>query len=230
MIVDSSALVAILREEPEHSAFEKILDETDVLRISAATYLEFSIVIDSRSDPAMSREIDDLLDRSISESSHSPPNRQRSPARLIATTAEAADTPPTSTSATASAMPSPAINANPSSTRAMHFVHTDLRLGAGKVMNTAQNKIAASNVQHEAPKRKSRRTQSGLKGEYGELPPSRQSFAHDLSSATAEHRSPRVTEYRASMPTTLKPTRLFVHRYAGCCTSLSVRPFTRHGP
>lgn len=63
MIVDSSALLAILRREPEHSAFEKILDEADVLRISAATYFEFSIVIDSRSDPAMSREIDDLLDR-----------------------------------------------------------------------------------------------------------------------------------------------------------------------
>ena len=63
MIVDKSALVAILRQEPEHSVFEKILDEAESLRISAANYLELSIVIDSRRDPALSREIDDLLDR-----------------------------------------------------------------------------------------------------------------------------------------------------------------------
>ena len=63
MIVDTSALVAILRQEPEHSAFEKILDEAEGLRISAANYLELSIVIDSRRDPALSRGIDDLLDR-----------------------------------------------------------------------------------------------------------------------------------------------------------------------
>ncbi len=63
MIVDTSALVAILRQEPEHSVFEKILDDAESLRISAANYLELSIVIDSRRDPALSREIDDLLDR-----------------------------------------------------------------------------------------------------------------------------------------------------------------------
>jgi ribonuclease VapC len=63
LIVDTSALVAILRQEPEHSVFEKILDDAESLRISAANYLELSIVIDSRRDPALSREIDDLLDR-----------------------------------------------------------------------------------------------------------------------------------------------------------------------
>jgi len=63
VIVDTSALVAILRQEPEHSVFEKILDDAESLRISAANYLELSIVIDSRRDPALSREIDDLLDR-----------------------------------------------------------------------------------------------------------------------------------------------------------------------
>ena len=63
MIVDTSALIAVLRQEPEHSAIEMILDDAEILRISAATYLELSIVIDSRKDPAMSREIDDLIDR-----------------------------------------------------------------------------------------------------------------------------------------------------------------------
>jgi ribonuclease VapC len=63
MIVDSSAIIAILRDEPERSTFEKTLDAAKSLRISAATYLELTIVIDSRRDPGMSREIDDLLDR-----------------------------------------------------------------------------------------------------------------------------------------------------------------------
>src|ERR1700694_2757062 len=63
MIVDSSALVAILRREPEHAALEKILDDADSVHISAASYLELSNVIDSRRDPAMSREVDDFLDR-----------------------------------------------------------------------------------------------------------------------------------------------------------------------
>ena len=63
MIVDSSALVAILRREPEHAALEKILDDADSVHISAASYLELSNVIDSRRDPVMSREVDDFLDR-----------------------------------------------------------------------------------------------------------------------------------------------------------------------
>ncbi len=63
MIVDASALICILRKEPEQLAFAKILNSADHLHISAATYLELSIVIDSRRDPAMSREIDDLIDK-----------------------------------------------------------------------------------------------------------------------------------------------------------------------
>jgi ribonuclease VapC len=63
LIVDTSALVAILRKEPEEPSFGRILDDAESLRISAATYLELSIVIDSRQDPTMSRKIDDLLDR-----------------------------------------------------------------------------------------------------------------------------------------------------------------------
>jgi ribonuclease VapC len=63
MIVDSSAIIAILRDEPERSTFETILDAAKSLQISAATYLELAIVIDSRRDPAISREIDDFLDR-----------------------------------------------------------------------------------------------------------------------------------------------------------------------
>jgi ribonuclease VapC len=63
LIVDASALFAILRKEPEEPSFARILDNAESLSISAATYLELSIVIDRRQDPAMSRQIDDLLDR-----------------------------------------------------------------------------------------------------------------------------------------------------------------------
>jgi ribonuclease VapC len=63
MIVDSSALIAILKHEPERLAFSTILHQAESLHISAATYLEFSIVIDSRKDPALSLEIDEVLER-----------------------------------------------------------------------------------------------------------------------------------------------------------------------
>jgi ribonuclease VapC len=55
MILDSSAVVAILRNEPEAADFARIMDQADCLHMSAATYLELSIVIDSRRDAAMSR-------------------------------------------------------------------------------------------------------------------------------------------------------------------------------
>jgi ribonuclease VapC len=63
MIVDTSALVAILRHEPERLPFARLLHEAESLRMSAAAYLELSIVIDSRKDAALSREIDELIQR-----------------------------------------------------------------------------------------------------------------------------------------------------------------------
>ena len=64
MIVDSSALVAILRREPELQRFSEVLHETAELRISAATYLEVSIIVDSARDPITSRLLDDLIENS----------------------------------------------------------------------------------------------------------------------------------------------------------------------
>jgi ribonuclease VapC len=63
MIVDSSALVAILRFEPERVSFATMLDKAAELHMSAATYLELSIVIDSRRDPVVSQEIDELIEK-----------------------------------------------------------------------------------------------------------------------------------------------------------------------
>lgn len=63
MIVDTSALVAILRFEPERLHFAKTLDVARHLRMSAAAYLELSIVIDARRDPILSLQIDELIER-----------------------------------------------------------------------------------------------------------------------------------------------------------------------
>jgi ribonuclease VapC len=61
MIVDTSALIAILRDEPEARDFAIAIAEADRRRISAANYLETAIVIDGSRDPIASRRFDDLL-------------------------------------------------------------------------------------------------------------------------------------------------------------------------
>jgi ribonuclease VapC len=61
MIIDTSALVAILTSEPEAAAFMAAIASAPAVSISAATYLEAGIVIDSRRNPALSRAFDDFL-------------------------------------------------------------------------------------------------------------------------------------------------------------------------
>ena len=63
MIVDTSALMAILLGEPETVTFATMLDAADDLSISAATFLEFSIVIDARRNPALSNQVEEILER-----------------------------------------------------------------------------------------------------------------------------------------------------------------------
>ncbi len=61
MIVDTSALIAILRDEPEARGFAVAIADADRRRMSAANYLETAIVIDGSCDPIASRRFDDLL-------------------------------------------------------------------------------------------------------------------------------------------------------------------------
>jgi ribonuclease VapC len=61
MIVDSSALVAILKREPEQAEFSALLESTPDVKTSAATYFETSIVIDSLRDPVTSQLLDVLI-------------------------------------------------------------------------------------------------------------------------------------------------------------------------
>jgi len=61
MIVDASALIAILRGEPDARVFATALESASVRRISAASYLEAAIVMDGSRDPVISRRFDKLL-------------------------------------------------------------------------------------------------------------------------------------------------------------------------
>jgi ribonuclease VapC len=61
VIVDTSALIAILRDEPEAAACAKAIEAASHRRISAANFVEAAIVIDGSRDPVASRRFDDLL-------------------------------------------------------------------------------------------------------------------------------------------------------------------------
>ena len=61
MIVDSSAIVAIWDEEPTKQALSKVLLGAERALMSAATYVEMSVVIDNRSRPDRSRKLDNML-------------------------------------------------------------------------------------------------------------------------------------------------------------------------
>ena len=62
MIVDSSALVAAIRREPDWIELSRVIDSAKRLSISAASYLETSIVIDGLRNPAQSARLDDLIE------------------------------------------------------------------------------------------------------------------------------------------------------------------------
>jgi ribonuclease VapC len=61
MIVDSSAIVAILKCEPDAPAIANALESAPSPKMSAATYVEAGIVADRDRDPVMSRLFDDLI-------------------------------------------------------------------------------------------------------------------------------------------------------------------------
>lgn len=61
MIIDASALLAVLLDEPERPSFEAAIARDPFPRLSAASYLETGIVVDSRRDPIRSRYLDSFL-------------------------------------------------------------------------------------------------------------------------------------------------------------------------
>jgi ribonuclease VapC len=62
LVVDSSAWVAILRQEPEARALLEAIVNAATVHVSAASYVEVGAVVDGARDPIASRRFDELLE------------------------------------------------------------------------------------------------------------------------------------------------------------------------
>lgn len=62
MVIDTSAIIAILRAEPEAPRLAARIERAVARRISAASYVEIGAVMDGSHDPIVSRRMDELLD------------------------------------------------------------------------------------------------------------------------------------------------------------------------
>ena len=63
MVIDTSALVAVLLDEPDRRRYTRALADAPIRALSAATLLEAGIVIEARLGDAGGRELDLLLHR-----------------------------------------------------------------------------------------------------------------------------------------------------------------------
>ena len=61
MILDSSAIVAILRAEPDASVLAKAIILVETRHVSAVNYVEAAVVIDSGKDAVASRRFDEFF-------------------------------------------------------------------------------------------------------------------------------------------------------------------------
>jgi len=60
MIVDTSAIVAVLRDEPDASSYAQALGAAENSRVSAVNFVEAAAVIDANRNPIASRRFDDF--------------------------------------------------------------------------------------------------------------------------------------------------------------------------
>lgn len=63
MVIDTSALLAILQDEPERRAFNEAIQDAPARSISVASFVEVSLVMESRHGAEGVRDLDDFLDR-----------------------------------------------------------------------------------------------------------------------------------------------------------------------
>jgi len=61
MIIDASALIAILRDEPDAASYGRAIEQANERRLSAVNFVEAAVVIDANRDPIASRRFDELL-------------------------------------------------------------------------------------------------------------------------------------------------------------------------
>lgn len=61
MVIDTSALLAILNDEPERRSFNEAIEAAESVSLSAATFVETSIVIEARFGAEGARDLDHFL-------------------------------------------------------------------------------------------------------------------------------------------------------------------------
>jgi ribonuclease VapC len=61
VIVDTSVIIAILKDEQDAAAIGAILSRSRDCRMSAVSYVEAGVVVDGNQNPVLSRRLDDLL-------------------------------------------------------------------------------------------------------------------------------------------------------------------------
>jgi len=61
VIVDTSAIIAILRDEPEAQSFAAAIAGTNAPRVSAVNFVEAAAIIDAARNPVASRRFDDFV-------------------------------------------------------------------------------------------------------------------------------------------------------------------------
>jgi ribonuclease VapC len=62
MIVDTSAVVAILKNEPDTQTYAEAIERAKVVRISAASYLEAHIVVERFREPILKARLEEILE------------------------------------------------------------------------------------------------------------------------------------------------------------------------
>lgn len=67
MVIDTSALLAILQDEPERRAFNEAIEAADTRAMSMANFVEASIVIESRYGAEGIRDLDLFIERAAIE-------------------------------------------------------------------------------------------------------------------------------------------------------------------
>lgn len=65
MIVDTSAIVAILRNEPEAEIFANAIVDAEIRRVSAVSYVEAAAVIEGGRNPVAGRRFDDFIREAV---------------------------------------------------------------------------------------------------------------------------------------------------------------------
>jgi ribonuclease VapC len=61
MIIDTSAIIAILRDEPEAIVCARAIADATIRRVSAVNFVESAVVIDASRDPIATRRFDDFI-------------------------------------------------------------------------------------------------------------------------------------------------------------------------